>query len=88
LPRSRRLGCRRCWFGIIELSGHVSAWWRLFEALPKYKKRVICRLDDGSMVEGWLSSYNVEPEETGDRELILGGQLAVRHPDGQVQRTE
>jgi hypothetical protein len=66
---------------------HVSAWWRLFEANPDTHKRVICRLDDGTIVEGGLWLYNAEPEETGDRELTLGGQLAIRHPDGQVQRT-
>jgi hypothetical protein len=67
---------------------HVSAWWRLFQALPKHKKRVICRLDDGTFVEGWLWLYNAETDETGDRELVLGGDLTIRQPDGQMQRTK
>jgi Family of unknown function (DUF6338) len=65
-----------------------SAWWRLFEANPSLEKTVLCQLDDGTTVEGWLWSYDPDPEETGDRELVLTGPLVLRHPNGHVQRTD
>lgn len=61
---------------------HASAWWIAFENHPDRKKKVVCKLTDGSTVEGMLSSYSHESEETSDRELILGPPLAVVEADG------
>jgi Family of unknown function (DUF6338) len=67
---------------------HVSGWSKLFEENRDLQNRVLCQLDDGTTVQGWLWRYNVEPEETGDREIVLTGPLVLRHPDGHVQRTD
>lgn len=65
-----------------------SAWWGAFkEEQPGLAKRVTCRLEDGSSVQGWLRSFNVGVEETADRGLILTAPLVFELPDG-AKRTE
>jgi hypothetical protein len=62
----------------------VSSWWRLFESHPEKAKLVTCKLEDGSAVQGVLHSYSSDGDETPDRELILGGPLAIRDSTGRI----
>jgi hypothetical protein len=65
-----------------------SAWWKAFrEEQPGCARRVTCHLEDGSSVEGWLRSFNVDVEETADRGLVLTAPLAIVSADGKA-RTE
>jgi len=64
----------------------VSSWWRLFESHPEKAKLVICKLEDGSAVQGVLHSYSSDGDETADRELILGGPLTIRDSTGQITK--
>jgi hypothetical protein len=63
-----------------------SAWWKAFrEEQSDCARRVTCRLEDGSSVEGWLRSFNVGVEETADRGLILTAPLILTSPNGKAR---
>ncbi|MEW9527377.1 DUF6338 family protein [Microbispora sp. NPDC049125] len=63
-------------------SSTVSAWWQMFEIWhPGLDRHVVCLLDDGSSVEGYLTSFNRSAEDTPDRDLILEGPLKHRLPN-------
>ena len=50
----------------------VSAWWILFERWKKAREiRVICSLDDGSVIRGQFGSFNIAADDSPDRDLIL-----------------
>jgi hypothetical protein len=53
----------------------VSAWWRIFNLYPKSEKWIGCELTDGSYLSGQLYSFNLDPEETEDRELVIRNPL-------------
>lgn len=60
----------------------VSAWWKAFEYGPDFDKHVICRLDDGTSIQGVLWSYNPSDDEVDDRAFVLRGPLVLKEPDG------
>jgi hypothetical protein len=55
-----------------------SAWTRLFDADKAEIVRAACELDDGSWVDGWVYSWNAQPEEDSDRTLTLYAPIRVR----------
>jgi uncharacterized protein DUF6338 len=56
---------------------YASAWYRLFHG-GGYEKFAGCFLDDESWVGGFVSSYSIEVEETGDRDLVLSAPIRYR----------
>jgi hypothetical protein len=68
---------------------NVSTWWDLlYEYEPDRERRVRCRLEDGSYVEGWLFSFTAEAEETDNRNIALSAPLVVQDPHGAVQKAD
>lgn len=63
-----------------------SAWTKLFVSEPECAKRVACRLNDGSWVDGWLLSWNPKPEEDDERTLILHAPIRFRGPKGKFPK--
>jgi Family of unknown function (DUF6338) len=63
-----------------------SSWTTLFTFRPECSKRVACRLTDGSWIDGWLLTWNVQPEETDERSLVLTAPIRFRGPDGRVPK--
>lgn len=60
-----------------------SAWWSAFQTFPKtHYNYLYCRLEDGTEVEGPLSSYNPSPDENDDRSLQVVAPYTVRDPGG------
>jgi hypothetical protein len=66
----------------------VPAWWEVFEANPDKSRRVVCKLEDGSHVEGVLHTYSHASNETGDRDFVLGAPLIIRDPDGDALKED
>lgn len=65
-----------------------SAWWKLLKVeLPTAYRRLTCTLDDGTVIEGWLLSFNPAASESSDRELALSAPLSITKP-GAEPRTE
>ncbi|MGR3871417.1 DUF6338 family protein [Streptomyces graminifolii] len=59
----------------------LSAWSILFEYWhPGHEVHVGCVLDDGSFIEGSVASYNISPDDSGDRDLILAQPIRYRPP--------
>jgi hypothetical protein len=64
----------------------MSAWWKLLmEKEPDYERRVTCRLEDGSSIEGWLMSLNPDVEEKPDRDITLSAPLVFRDVKGELR---
>lgn len=67
----------------------TSAWTLMLEVRePDLHKYVKARLNDGTLVEGWMSSFNPHVSETGDRELTLANPVHITAPDGTVTANE
>lgn len=63
----------------------TSAWTLMLEVHePDLHKYVKARLSDGTLVQGWMSSFNPHVSETGDRELTLANPVHIAAPDGTV----
>jgi hypothetical protein len=71
--------------GRVELA---AAWWRAFEAFPDHKKKVLCKLEDGTMIRGWLFSYSHQLDENVDRDIILSPPLKVQSEKGTIYSVE
>jgi len=63
-----------------RLESQKSAWWLLFHEHPDADMYVGCVLEDGSYLAGTLHSYSRVPDEHGDRELTLRGDILYRAP--------
>lgn len=63
-----------------------SSWSCLFDTDDDTIARVACELSDGSWIDGWIWDWNTQPEEDGDRTLILHAPLRVR-PKGRETTT-
>lgn len=67
----------------------VSAWWQAFEVGGAgVRKRVMCRLDDGTHIEGDAWTYNPGNDEVDDRSFTLTGPLVVVEPGAEPMRTD
>ncbi|MFJ9243820.1 DUF6338 family protein [Streptomyces sp. NPDC101776] len=59
----------------------TSAWWVMFERwYPGENAHVGCVLEDGSYVEGRQASFNINADDSPDRDLILIEPLRYRPP--------
>ena len=67
----------------------VSAWWKAFEAGggDQVTRRVLCRLEDGTRIEGTSWSYNPGVNEVDDRSFTLVGPITVAEPDSPPMHT-
>lgn len=67
-----------------------SAWYTVFEfqGARERKKYLVCRLREGTEVEGGLNSYNPIADEIADRELAVAPPYVLRRPNGEEQRYE
>jgi hypothetical protein len=76
-------------FGSQTHPSNMSAWWALFERWdPDAYMHIGCVLDDGSFVEGQLSSFNRSSEDLPDRDLVLAGPLRYRQAGSTEEQTE
>ncbi len=68
----------------------VSAWWQAFEvgAGAETRKKVMCRLDDGTHIEGFAWTYNPSSDEVDDRSFTLTGPLVVVEPGREAMQTD
>jgi hypothetical protein len=66
----------------------ISGWHRIFTEGPGLAKRVTCGLDDGSMVEGWLWSFDPAADDSADRDLLLSPPFTIRYADGREEHRE
>lgn len=78
LPKLRTIRPLRWVAGPYPHPSTSSAWWTLFEdypnrAIPPKSSDIYvgCALDDGSYIDGLLSSFNTLAEDAPDRDLIL-----------------
>jgi hypothetical protein len=64
-----------------EVEAYQPGWWYLFKLFcPGTDRYVGCILDDDTYLYGKLYSFNPNPNEIEDRELILLGPITVRNP--------
>lgn len=64
-----------------EVEAYQPGWWYLFKLFcPGTDRYVGCILEDDTYLGGKLYSFNPNPNEMGDRELILLGPITVRNP--------
>jgi hypothetical protein len=61
-----------------------SAWRLLLDAKPASDKHVSIHLSDGSLVRGIVRYYNSDPNENGDREIVLDSPIEYRAPKGKT----
>ena len=79
VPRLRRAG--EWLLGPYPHESTVSSWWILFERWKKARGiRVICSLDDGSVIRGQFGSFNISADDSPDRDLILMNPLYYTPP--------
>lgn len=66
----------------------TSAWYRVLKLEAKKHRpteiQVGAAIDDGTYVQGWLWSFNVDADETQDREVVLSAPLHLTTQDGRV----
>ncbi len=79
VPRLRRAG--EWLLGPYPHESTVSSWWILFERWKNARGiRVICSLDDGSVIRGQFGSFNIAADDSPDRDLILMSPLFYTPP--------
>jgi len=68
----------------------VSAWWKAFEygGGDEITRRVFCRLDDGTRIEGDSWSYNPSDNEVDDRSFTLTAPITVAEPESSPMHTD
>lgn len=81
VPKVRRAFKRMPIIGAYPHDSTVSAWWMMFEKLPRGRDvQVGCILEDGSYVSGLLASFNNSADDSPDRDLVLGAPIRYRPP--------
>jgi hypothetical protein len=81
VPKVRQAFKRMPIIGAYPHDSTVSAWWMMFEKLPRGRDvQVGCILEDGSYVSGLLASFNNSADDSPDRDLVLGAPIRYRPP--------
>jgi hypothetical protein len=81
VPKVRQLFKRFPVVGAYPHDSTVSAWWMMFEKLPRGRDvQVGCNLEDGSYVTGLLASFNNSADDSPDRDIVLGAPIKYRPP--------
>ncbi|UKF26720.1 MULTISPECIES: DUF6338 family protein [Clavibacter] len=58
-----------------------SAWWSMLESGPDRTTVVSITLHDGNTVVGDLYSYNMDADDTADRDIVLQGKVFLLKPN-------